>query len=66
MKKESVDMRHLNELKQAFLKSDEEAVGFIKKSEYLKTLSLMNMKYPESFLTLFLNLIEVRDNDNKK
>lgn len=51
----------MNELKQAFLKTDEEAVGYIKKSEYLKTLSGMNMKYPEKFLSLFLNLTKVSD-----
>ena len=64
-KKEKVDMRHLNELKQSFLKADPSATGLVRKSQYLKTLVAAAMKYPEKFFLHFLSLIQTDASDSE-
>lgn len=46
---EKIDIRHLNDLKNCFLRVDENRDGKIKKISFFKCIQNLNLKFPRSF-----------------
>lgn len=47
LKADNIDMKHLNDLKTAFLSCETSKLGYIKKKDYLMKIYNMNLKFPQ-------------------
>jgi hypothetical protein len=45
-KKDKIDIRHLNDIKSAYLSCDQESLGMVKKSVFLINTYQMGLKFP--------------------
>jgi hypothetical protein len=57
LKEGKVDIRHLNDIKGAFLTCDEEKLGKIMKKDLIYKLYLMNLQFPSEFFMSFIEMI---------
>lgn len=57
LKKDNIDIRHLNDIKSAFLSCEQITLGYIKKSDFLVKLYKMNLRFPQDFFLALLKTI---------
>eukprot|EP00347_Sterkiella_histriomuscorum_P007996 403346767 len=58
LKKDNIDIRHLNDIKSAFLSCQQINLGQTKKSDLLIKLYKMNLKFPQEFFLQLLKTIQ--------
>ncbi|CDW76593.1 ef hand family protein [Stylonychia lemnae] len=63
LKKDNIDIRHLNDIKSAFLSCEQQPLGLVKKSDFLFKLYKMNLKFPQDFFISMLKTIQEDPDD---
>jgi hypothetical protein len=63
---DNINVRHMDNLKKAFISSDQVQLGIIKKKDYLKKLYECNLKFPEKFFHKFLNFLQINRSDTSE
>jgi hypothetical protein len=61
--KDSINVRHMDNLKKAFMACEQVQLGLIKKKDYLKKLYQSNLRFPDKFFMKFLVLLQVNSGD---